>query len=89
MDHEKDSFIILTTDGVSNVLSNQEIIDLVNQSESPKEAALLVADQALHYSSDDNVTILVIPLGAWGKFRSTNSINYGNFGRELCKSGRY
>ena len=72
MKHSRDSFLVLTTDGISNVISDREVIDIVSSHHTPSEAALFLADQALHFGSEDNVTALVVPFGAWGKFSSSN-----------------
>lgn len=66
--HSRDSFLVLTTDGISNVISDKEVVDIVNTHSTPAEAALFLADQALHFGSEDNVTALVVPFGAWGRY---------------------
>lgn len=40
------SFLILVSDGVSDVMSNQEIVDLCRNEKSPKVAAQLIIDFA-------------------------------------------
>ncbi|XP_053399739.1 protein phosphatase 1K, mitochondrial-like [Mercenaria mercenaria] len=86
--HGRDSFLILTTDGVSFVLSDQELMDIVTSCRTPTEAAKFVTDQALQFGSEDNSTAVVIPFGAWGKYQNTTrSIPY-SFGRNLS-SNRY
>ncbi|CAH1794714.1 unnamed protein product [Owenia fusiformis] len=81
--HGKDAFLILTSDGVNFVVSDQEIIDIVINCNSPKEGANLVADQALQFGSDDNVTTLIVPFGAWGKYaNSARAVPY-SFGRNI------
>ncbi|KAL3853952.1 hypothetical protein ACJMK2_013246 [Sinanodonta woodiana] len=86
--HGKDSFLVLMTDGLSYVLSDQEICDIIISSSIPSEAASLVADQALQFGSEDNVTALIIPFGAWGKYRSTTRTIPYSFGRNFF-STRY
>ncbi|XP_066548886.1 protein phosphatase Mn(2+)-dependent 1K [Amia ocellicauda] len=83
----KDCFLVLTTDGVSGIMEGQEMCDMVKKCQDPKEAALIVTDQALQYGTQDNVTTMVIPLGAWGKFK--NSLTSSNFGRIMVASGRW
>ncbi|GAB6033439.1 hypothetical protein CHUAL_013325 [Chamberlinius hualienensis] len=85
--HGKDAFMILTTDGINFVMSDQEICDAVNRCQDPSEAANFVVDQALQYASDDNATALVIPLGSWGKF-GANTSHY-SFGRNMIRSARF
>lgn len=87
MKHGKDAFLILTTDGINFVTSDQEICDTVNRCLEPKEAAQVIVDQALQYASDDNATAVVVPFGAWGKF-STKTSHY-SFGRNMIRSARF
>jgi protein phosphatase 1K len=86
--HGKDAFLILTTDGITFVLNDQELIDIICCCSTPKEAASFVADQALQFGSEDNSTAVVIPLGAWGKYRTTMRAIPYSFGRNLVR-GRY
>lgn len=86
--HGKDAFLVLLTDGLSFVLDDQEIMDIVGSCSGPQEAASFITDQALQFGSEDNSTGVVIPFGAWGKYRqTTRSIPY-SFGRNLS-SNRY
>ena len=64
--HSRDAFLVLTTDGINCVMSDQEICDVIQRTEDPAEAARCLTDQALHYSSEDNATAVVVPLGSWG-----------------------
>ncbi|XP_054156164.1 protein phosphatase 1K, mitochondrial-like [Oppia nitens] len=89
--HGKDAFVILTSDGINYVMSDQEVVDAVQSCGQPSEAAQFVTDQALHYACQDNATALVVPFGAWGKYKNhRNSYNqFYNFGRELSNSTRF
>lgn len=81
--HGKDAFLLLLTDGLSFVLRDQEMMDIVTSCATPAEAAKQVTDQALQFGSEDNSTAVVIPFGAWGKYQNTTrSIPY-SFGRQL------
>lgn len=60
--HGKDKFLVLTTDGVSDVLSNSEIIKTICQSDAPSEAAERLVDQALLFSCEDNATVIKFSL---------------------------
>uniref|UniRef100_A0A131Y529 Protein phosphatase 1k mitochondrial n=1 Tax=Ixodes ricinus TaxID=34613 RepID=A0A131Y529_IXORI len=86
--HGKDAFVILTTDGVNCAMSDQEIIDAINSCNSPVEAAGFVTDQAMHFGSQDNATAVVMPFGAWGKYRNSGGVAY-SFGRQLQFSRRF
>ncbi|XP_046376609.1 protein phosphatase 1K, mitochondrial-like [Haliotis rufescens] len=81
--HGKDAFLALGTDGLSFVMGDQEVVDIVGSCRDTNEAASMLTDQALQFGSEDNTTAMIIPFGAWGKYRSTtNSIPY-SFGRNL------
>ncbi|RWS03542.1 protein phosphatase 1K-like protein, partial [Dinothrombium tinctorium] len=87
--HGKDAFLILTSDGVNFVMNDQEVVNSVNRCRDAQEAAQFVVDQALHYGCEDNATVVVVPFGAWGKFKSLSSNLMYSFGREICKSNRF
>lgn len=86
--HSRDSFLILTTDGVNFSMNDQEICDAVNTCNDPAEAAGFVTDQALQFGSEDNATAVIVPFGAWGKYQNQKKTAL-NFGRSLLRSNRY
>lgn len=47
----------------------------------------LLLSQALQYGSEDNSTIIVVPFGAWGKHKSSDSSF--SFSRSFVSSGRW
>lgn len=81
--HGYDAFILLATDGLCFVLSDEEMVNIINSCRSPAEAAGLVADQALHFGSEDNSTVVIVPFGAWGKYISAASSLQYRFGRNM------
>ncbi|KAI1286792.1 Pre-rRNA-processing protein TSR1 -like protein [Halotydeus destructor] len=88
--HGKDAFLVLMTDGITFVMSDQEVINAVNCCGQPNESAQFVVDQALNFACEDNATAIVVPFGAWGKYTSsTHRISCYSFGREISKSIRY
>jgi len=61
---DKDLFLVLATDGIYDVLSNQEVVDLcLKYWEDPEEAAKIVVRTAYKRGSEDNLTVLVIQFG--------------------------
>lgn len=61
---EKDLFLVLATDGIYNVLSNQEVVDLASKHwDDPEEAAKNVVRSAFQAGSDENLTAIVIQFG--------------------------
>jgi len=60
------SFLVLCSDGVSGHLSDQEIVDIVKEAQTPEQAARDVTNYATEVKSDsDNATTLVVRLGGW------------------------
>ncbi|XP_020652146.1 protein phosphatase Mn(2+)-dependent 1K [Pogona vitticeps] len=87
LQHASDSFLVLTTDGINFMVNSQEICDFVNQCHDPAEAAHVVTEQAMQYGTEDNSTVVVVPFGAWGKYKNSE-INF-SFTRSFASSGRW
>lgn len=87
LQHAHDSFLVLTTDGINFIMTNQEICDVISQCHDPNEAANIIAEQALQYGSEDNSTIIIVPFGAWGKHQ--NSEYSYSISRNFASSGRW
>uniref|UniRef100_UPI00398ECAC6 protein phosphatase Mn(2+)-dependent 1K-like n=1 Tax=Pristiophorus japonicus TaxID=55135 RepID=UPI00398ECAC6 len=87
LQHTKDCFLILTTDGVSEIMEAQEVCDIVKNCQDPSEAAAVVNEQALQYGTQDNVTTMVVPFGAWGKYNT--SLAHSSLGRMMGASSRW
>lgn len=61
---DKDLFLVLATDGILDVLPNQEIVDLaLKHWDDPDEAAKNIVRTAYKRGSEDNLTVLVIQFG--------------------------
>jgi len=61
---EKDLFAVLATNGIYNVLTNQDVVDLAAKHwKNPEEAAKTIVRTAFQKGSDDNLTALVIQFG--------------------------
>ncbi|KAG0687119.1 hypothetical protein C6P40_002853 [Pichia californica] len=71
-----ESFIVLISDGVTNNLSDQEIVDIIKTNYNnkgidkgnPSKCAEEVIEFVECIGGDDNATCLVIRLGGWGKW---------------------
>ena len=89
--HVKDEFLVLTTDGVNFVMTDDEVVDCIRAwSADPKEASQKLVDQALLFASEDNVTVIILPLGAWGKGDdSANTSVLYSLGRNMALSSRF
>lgn len=57
-----DEWLILASDGVWDVMSNQEACDVIRNAKDGKEAALMLTSQSFDKGSQDNITSLVIDL---------------------------
>ncbi|KAJ9127632.1 hypothetical protein QFC24_001042 [Naganishia onofrii] len=60
------AYMVLVTDGISTLISNQEIIDLARTSNSPQRAAKAIVNFAGDLGAEDNCTCMVVPLAGWG-----------------------
>merc|ERR1719188_1540076 len=61
---DKDLFVVLATDGIYDVMKNQEVVDLaLRHWEDPNEAAKTIVRTAYKKGSEDNLTCLVIQFG--------------------------
>jgi len=75
----RDQFLLLGSDGVFDVVSNQEAVDLVKSTNTMREAASALVDLAFEYNSHDNATAVVVRLPGWS---SEKSLNYTDLLRE-------
>lgn len=61
---DKDLFVVLVTEGVTRVLSNQDVIDCASKHwDDSEEAAKNVVRTAFQKGSDENLTALVVQFG--------------------------
>ncbi|EPQ60550.1 protein serine/threonine phosphatase 2C [Gloeophyllum trabeum ATCC 11539] len=63
------AYMILVSDGISSVASDDEIVDLARDAPTPKKAAEKILSYAEELGSDDNATAIVVPLAGWGKIQ--------------------
>jgi serine/threonine protein phosphatase PrpC len=61
------AFVVLISDGISSILSDEEIVDLARDASNPKIAAERILAFSEELGGDDNATAIVIPLAGWGK----------------------
>ncbi|KAI9884834.1 MAG: CDP-diacylglycerol-inositol 3-phosphatidyltransferase [Watsoniomyces obsoletus] len=60
------SFLTLVSDGISGLLTDQEIVDIIKESKTPEQGAKNLVDYATEVSREgDNATCMVIRLGGW------------------------
>ncbi|KAL0090934.1 phosphatase 2C-like domain-containing protein, partial [Phycomyces blakesleeanus] len=58
--------IVLVTDGVTSVMSDQEVVDIVKQYKDPTTSAKHIVDICDQFGSEDNITAVVVRLKDWG-----------------------
>ncbi|KDQ09269.1 hypothetical protein BOTBODRAFT_58766 [Botryobasidium botryosum FD-172 SS1] len=63
------AYIVMVSDGISSILSDQEIVDLARDAPHPQSAAQSILKFAEELGSEDNASVLVIPLAGWGSIR--------------------
>ncbi|KAJ2705153.1 Protein phosphatase 2C 6 [Coemansia spiralis] len=60
------AFLVIVSDGVTAVLTDQEIVDVVKGCSDPQAGARRLVDAAERLGADDNVTAQVLRLPGWG-----------------------
>jgi protein phosphatase PTC6 len=63
---EEYAFIVLCTDGITGVLSDQEVVDIIKHVKEPGDAAKKVVSFAESLGTNDNSSCLVVRLSGWG-----------------------
>ncbi|KAL4909886.1 hypothetical protein BDW74DRAFT_143944 [Aspergillus multicolor] len=60
------SFLVLMSDGISDALTDQEVVDIVKEAKTPDEGSQHVVNFATEVTrTGDNATCLVVRLGGW------------------------
>ncbi|KAH8835278.1 phosphatase 2C-like domain-containing protein [Flagelloscypha sp. PMI_526] len=59
--------MVLISDGISSMMSDQEVVDLTRRAHTPKHAAERILEYAEALGGEDNATAVVVPLSGWGK----------------------
>lgn len=63
---EEYAFLVLCTDGITSVLSDQEVVDIVKGVKEPSDAARKIISFAESLGTDDNSSCIVVRLSGWG-----------------------
>jgi len=61
--------MVFFSDGVSSILSDEEVVDLARNAPDPKTAAERILAFAQELGGGDNATAIVVPLAGWGKIQ--------------------
>ncbi|WVO18090.1 hypothetical protein L204_105791 [Cryptococcus depauperatus] len=67
VDGEECCYLVLATDGITSMISDQEIVDLARRSIDPTRAAKTIVHFAEDLGASDNCTCIVVPLAGWAK----------------------
>lgn len=65
IDPSRDAFLVLGTDGLFDVVHDDEVVATVMQCQTASEAALALVELSLAYGTRDDATAMVVPLPAW------------------------
>ncbi|KAI9289281.1 phosphatase 2C-like domain-containing protein [Umbelopsis sp. AD052] len=57
---------VLITDGITSVMTDQEIIDFVKQYDEPQQAAKELVNISEQFGTEDNATCMVVRFKSWG-----------------------
>lgn len=63
------AFLVFVSDGISSVASDDEIVDLARVAADPRTAAKSILAFAEEMGSEDNCSVIVVPLSGWGTVR--------------------
>jgi len=63
------AYMVLVSDGVSSILSDEEVVDLARNAPDPKTAADCILSFTEELGGGDNATAIVVPFAGWGKIR--------------------
>ncbi|KAJ6574994.1 phosphatase 2C-like domain-containing protein [Mycena capillaripes] len=67
------AYLVLLSDGISSMLSDNEVVDLARNAPDPKTAAQRILSFAEELGGEDNATAIVVPLAGWGKIQGPDS----------------
>lgn len=85
---ESDEFIIIACDGLWDVCSDQEAVDLVRETEDPAVAARNLVDHALNRFSTDNLSCMVVRFDKAALLESQNDKENPIGVEQVAQSGR-
>ncbi|KIJ26130.1 hypothetical protein M422DRAFT_77025 [Sphaerobolus stellatus SS14] len=63
------AYSVSVSDGITSMLSDEEIVDLARDAADPQQAAKAILSFAEELGGEDNATVIVVPLAGWGKIR--------------------
>jgi len=63
------AYVVFVSDGISSMLSDNEVVGLARDAPDPKGAAERILAFAEELGGEDNATAIVVPLAGWGKIQ--------------------
>ncbi|KAJ8520096.1 hypothetical protein ONZ45_g3020 [Pleurotus djamor] len=63
------AYIVAISDGISSILSDDEVVDLARNCRDPQTAANRILSFAQELGGGDNATAIVVPLAGWGQIK--------------------
>ncbi|BEI86228.1 hypothetical protein CcaverHIS002_0605150 [Cutaneotrichosporon cavernicola] len=66
IDGSEYAYLVFVTDGLTSLLSDQELVDLARNSADPTRAAKTIVHFGEDLGAQDNCTCIVVPLAGWG-----------------------
>jgi len=66
------AYVVLVSDGVSSVVSDDEVVDLARDAADPRQAADRILAFAEDMGGEDNATAIVVPLAGWGMIQGAD-----------------
>lgn len=85
---ESDEFLIIACDGLWDVCSDQEAVDLIRETENPDVAAKNLVDHALNRFSTDNLSCMVVRFDKDALIESQNNKDSTIGIEQVSQSGR-
>jgi len=73
IDGHEHAYLIMVTDGLTSMLSDQELVDLARRSADPGRAAKTIVHFGEDLGARDNCTCIVVPLAGWGRVGGEDS----------------
>ncbi len=71
--------LILACDGIWDVLSNEQVVEMVKSSSSPQQAAIMLRDMAYQLGSQDNISVIVVTFPSAAKGEDGKPASFASF----------
>ena len=72
INQKKDNFLALITDGVSAVMSTDQVVSILRSSFEPEESVEMLTTSAAQFGSEDDITAILLPFRSFGMMSVDN-----------------